>query len=58
MSFGLKYYADMDDAPVYDLLIQASIKTKNHFMNFFILVVNIVQTLAELKYTLKYWYIY
>ena len=29
---GLKYYADMNDAPVTDLLRQASIKTKNHLI--------------------------
>ena len=28
-TLGLKYYADMDDAPVTDLLRQASIKTEN-----------------------------
>ena len=31
---GLKYYADMNDAPVSHLLRQASIKTDNHFMYF------------------------
>ena len=31
---GLKYYADMNYVPVYDLLIQASIKTENHLMYF------------------------
>ena len=31
---GLKYYADMNDAPVTDPLRQASIKTKNHLMDF------------------------
>ena len=31
---GLKYYADINDAPVNDLLRQASIKTENHFMVF------------------------
>ena len=31
---GLKYYADMNDAPVTDLLRQASIKTENHLMAF------------------------
>ena len=31
---GLKYYADMNDAPVAHLLIQASIKAKNHLMYF------------------------
>ena len=30
----LKYYADMNDAPVTDLLRQASIKTKNQLMAF------------------------
>ena len=33
-TLGLKYYADKNDAPVTDLLIQASIKTKNHLMDF------------------------
>ena len=33
-TLGLKYYADMNDAPVTDLLIQANIKTKNHLMAF------------------------
>ena len=28
-NLGLKYYADMNDAPVSDLLIQASIKNEN-----------------------------
>ena len=31
---GLKSYADMNDAPVSDLLRQASIQTENHFMDF------------------------
>ena len=31
---GLKYYADMNDAPVTDLLRQANIKTKNNLMDF------------------------
>ena len=30
----LKYYSDMNDAPVSDLLRQASIKTENHLMVF------------------------
>ena len=30
----LKYYSDMNDAPVSDLLIQASIKTENQLMAF------------------------
>ena len=29
-TLGLKYYADMNDAPVTDILRQANIKTKNH----------------------------
>ena len=30
----LRYYEDMNDAPVTDLLIKASIKTENHLMDF------------------------
>ena len=30
----LNYYADMKDAPLSDMLRQANIKTKNHFMAF------------------------
>ena len=33
-TLGLKYYADLNDAPVTDLLRQSSIKTKNHLMVF------------------------
>ena len=33
-TLGLKYFADMNDAPVTDLLRQSSIKTKNHLMAF------------------------
>ena len=33
-TLGLKYYADLNNAMVSDLLIQANIKTKNHFMAF------------------------
>ena len=33
-TLGLKYYADMNDAQVSDLLKQASIKTDNHLMVF------------------------
>ena len=32
---GLKYYDDLNDAPVTDLLRQASIKTKNLLMAFY-----------------------
>ena len=34
-TLGLKYYADMNDAPVSDLLRQTSIKTDNHLMAFY-----------------------
>ena len=33
-TLGLKYYANINDAPVSDQLIQASIKTEDHFMSF------------------------
>ena len=33
-TFVLNYYADMNDAPVSELLIQASIKTENQLMGF------------------------
>ena len=33
-TLGLKYYADMNDAPVTDMLRQANIKTENHLMDF------------------------
>ena len=33
-TLGLKYYVDMNDAPVTELLRQASIKTENHLMDF------------------------
>ena len=33
-TLGLKYYADLNDTPVKDLLSQAIIKTKNHLMAF------------------------
>ena len=31
-TLGLKYYDDMNDAPLYDLLRQANIKTENQLM--------------------------
>ena len=31
---GLKYYANIDDVPISDLLVQANIKTENQFMVF------------------------
>ena len=46
---GLKYYADMNDAPVSDLLRQASIKTENILMNFLIIIGKIVHTLEEVQ---------
>ena len=30
----LKYYSDLNDAPVTDLLIQSNLKTNNHLMDF------------------------
>ena len=33
-TLGLKYYADLNGAPVTDILRQANIKTKNHLMDF------------------------
>ena len=33
-TLGLKYYADLNDAPVTDILRQSNIKTKNHLMAF------------------------
>ena len=33
-TLGLKYYADINDAPVTDVLRQASIKSENHLMSF------------------------
>ena len=33
-TLGLKYYADMNDAPVTDILRQANIKTKNPLLAF------------------------
>ena len=46
---GLKYYVDLNDVPVHDLLRQASIKTKNCLMDFSDPVVNIVYTLEEIQ---------
>ena len=33
-TLGLKYYADLNDAPVTDISRQANVNTKNHLMNF------------------------
>ena len=48
-NLGLKYYADMNDAMVSDLLRQASIKTENQWIDFMIIVGKIVQKLAEVQ---------
>ena len=48
-TFGLKYYADLNYAPVTDILRQSNLKTKNHLMPFLILVVRIFQTLEEVQ---------
>ena len=34
-TLGLKYYEDLNDTPVTDLLRQANIKTKNNLMEFY-----------------------
>ena len=34
-TLGLKYYADLNDAPVTYILRQANIKTKNNLMDFY-----------------------
>ena len=33
-TLGLKYYADLNDAPVHDILRQDNIKNRNHLMPF------------------------
>ena len=33
-TLGLKYYADLNDVPITDILRQANIKTKNHLIDF------------------------
>ena len=48
-TLGLKYYADLNYAPVTDILRQSNLKTKNHMMSFLILVVRIFQTLEEVQ---------
>ena len=57
-TLGLKYYADLNDAPVTDLLRQANINTKNHLMVFSYSSGRIVQTLEEVQehiYFLSRW---
>ena len=46
-TLGLKYYTDINDAPLSGLLIQARMKTENQLMGYIILVGKIVQTLVE-----------
>ena len=53
-TLGLKYYADLNYAPVTDLLRQANIKTKNHLMAFLILVGRIVETLEDVQDPLEF----
>ena len=48
-TLGLKCYADMNDAPVSDLLRQASIKTENHLMTFSDSSWQYFQILAEVQ---------
>ena len=48
-NLGLKCYVDMNDAPVSELLRQASIKPENNLMDFLILVGKIVQILAYVQ---------
>ena len=48
-TLDLKYYADMKDALLYDLLRQDNIKTKNQLIYFMIIVGKIVKTLAEVQ---------
>ena len=50
----LKYYADVNDAPVSYVLRQAGIKTENHLMVFMILVGKIFQKLAEVQERIFY----
>ena len=46
---GLKYYADMNEAPVSDISRKANIKIENQLMAFLIQVGKIVQILAKLQ---------
>ena len=48
-TLGLKYYADMNNAPESDIQRQASIKTEIHFMDFLIIFGKIVQKLADVQ---------
>ena len=48
-NLGLKYYAKIEDAPISDLLRQASIKTDNQLMVFSYSIWKDFQILAEVK---------
>ena len=50
-TLGLNYYANINNAPVSDLLIQASIKTENgiNWWFFLMLVGRIFHTLADVQ---------
>ena len=51
---GLKYYADMNDAPLSDLLIQASTNTESQFMDFSNSSWKYFQKLAEVQEHILY----
>ena len=53
-TLGLDYYANINDAPVSDILRQASIKNENQLMANLILVGKIFQTLVEVQYHTLY----
>ena len=49
MTLVLKYYADLKDAALSDLLRQVNIRTENLLIVYLILVDKIIQTLAEVQ---------
>ena len=53
-TLGLKYYADMNDAPISDLLRQASINTENKLMAFSDSSWRVFQTLVEVQENIIY----
>ena len=48
-TLGLKYYADLNDAPVTDILRHVYIETKNHLMDFYDSSWQDFQTLEEVQ---------
>ena len=48
-TLGFNYYADMKDAPLYDLLIQANINNENQLMAFSDFSWKYFQTLVEVQ---------